>query len=114
MLTIDALKDFGADTSEGVTRCMGNEAFYLKLVKTVPDEPNFKRLSDAISAGDMETAFEAAHALKGIVANLSLKPIYEPVSELTEKLRAKQKGDYAGMLNEVMKQKERLTQMCAE
>ena len=114
MLTIDALKGFGADTSEGLTRCMGNEAFYLRLVKTVPEEPNFKRLSDAIAAGNMATAFEAAHALKGIVANLSLTPIYGPVSELTEKLRAKQKGDYSGLLKEVLAQKDKLGKICSD
>ena len=31
MITIDELKQFGANTDEGVARCMGNEEFYLNL-----------------------------------------------------------------------------------
>ena len=36
MITVDNLKKFGANTEEGIARCMGNEQFYLKLVATVP------------------------------------------------------------------------------
>ena len=38
MLTIDALKEYGANVDEGLGRCMGNEALYLKLVSTIPNE----------------------------------------------------------------------------
>ena len=44
MLTIDALKALGADTEEGLSRCYGNEAFYLRLVGMVKDEKNFSAL----------------------------------------------------------------------
>lgn len=87
MLTIDALNAYGANTAEGLTRCFGNEAFYLKLVNMCLADANFDRLKDALAAQDNTKAFEAAHALKGSLGNLSLTPIYEPVSELTERLR---------------------------
>ena len=32
MLTIENLKEFGANVEEGVARCMGLNDFYLKLV----------------------------------------------------------------------------------
>ena len=32
MLTTDALKQFGADVDDGLSRCMGNEAFSFKLI----------------------------------------------------------------------------------
>ena len=32
MLTIETLNGFGADTREGLGRCMGNEAFYFRLI----------------------------------------------------------------------------------
>ena len=32
MLTVEKLKEYGADTGEGLNRCMNNEAFYLRLV----------------------------------------------------------------------------------
>ena len=32
MLTIDSLKQWGANTEEGLQRCMNNESMYLRLV----------------------------------------------------------------------------------
>ena len=32
MMTLDALKHYGANTAEGMGRCLNNESFYLKMV----------------------------------------------------------------------------------
>lgn len=101
MLTLDALKQFGADTDDGLSRCMGNEAFYFKLIGKVIDDSNFKILEDAVAAKDLDKAFEAAHSLKGVLGNLALTPIYEPVCEVTELLRAKQDVDYSEYLKKI-------------
>lgn len=87
MLTIEALNEYGADTKEGVARCMGMEDFYLQLIATQLEDAGFSRFEEAIDSGDMTKAFDAAHALKGALANLALTPIAEPVSEITERLR---------------------------
>ena len=113
-MNIETLKNFGADTDEGLARCFGMEDFYLKLVATVPDEGNFDRLAEAIRANDLDTAFECAHALKGVLGNLSLTPIYTPVSEMTEQLRAHAQADYSAGLDEILRQRELLRQLCAE
>ena len=113
-MNIETLKNFGANTDEGLARCFGMEDFYLKLVKTVPDEGNFDRLAEAVRANDLETAFECAHALKGVLGNLSLTPIYNPVSEMTEQLRAHAEADYSAELDEVLRQRELLRQLCAQ
>ena len=89
MLTINALREYGANVQEGLERCLNDEGFYLEMVRMALDEEGFKRLSDAIEAGDKKSAFEAAHALKGVLANVALTPLYEQVSEVTELLRAK-------------------------
>ncbi len=101
MLTLDALKQFGADTDDGLSRCMGNEAFYFKLIGKVIDDSNFKILEDAVAAKDLDKAFEAAHSLKGVLGNLALTPIYEPICEVTELLRAKQNVDYSEYLKKI-------------
>ncbi|MBR1673228.1 MAG: Hpt domain-containing protein [Fretibacterium sp.] len=76
MLTVDALRTFGAKVDEGLARCMNNDAFYLRLVKmAVEDDASFDRLAQAVEAGDRHAAFEAAHDLKGVLGNLSLTPI---------------------------------------
>ena len=105
MLTIEALKAYGANTDEGLARCFNNEAFYLRLVGMGLADANFDRLRDAMNAGDARAAFEAAHALKGSIGNLALTPIFEPVSALTEILRGKDAVDGAGdLLDRVMDQ----------
>ena len=40
-MTIDDLKTYGANTEEGLKRCMNNEGFYLRLVKMIPGDANF-------------------------------------------------------------------------
>lgn len=64
-MTIEDIRNFRADIEEGKGRCMGNEAFYIKLVKLMPKDRNFGILYDSIENGNLDAAFEAAHALKG-------------------------------------------------
>jgi len=87
MLTMDALKAFGADTEAGLARCMGMQDFYLRLVKMELDDRHFAALAEAVAKQNWQGAFEAAHALKGAVGNLALTPLYVPICEITEKLR---------------------------
>ncbi len=112
MITLDALRGFGADTDRGLATCMGNEALYLRLVSSVSSEKSFDDLSSAIKAGDLDSAFEAAHALKGVLGNLSLTPLYEKASEITEFLRNKTDTDYGKLLDELMSKKDILTDLC--
>lgn len=105
MLTIDALKGLGADTQEGLSRCLNNEAFYLRMVNMGLNDAGFGKLEKAVADGDLDAAFEAAHALKGILSNLSLTPLITPVSDITELLRRKEDADYAALVQEIMQQK---------
>jgi HPt (histidine-containing phosphotransfer) domain-containing protein len=114
MLTIDALNEFGANTAEGLGRCMDNETFYLKLVKMAVKDDSFNKLADAVAAGDKDAAFEAAHALKGVLANLSLTPIAETASEITELLRAREDADYPAYLEKLLKMRDDLAALCEE
>ena len=57
----------------------------------------------------VQDAFEAAHALKGVLGNLALTPIYDPVSEMTELLRARNTtADYAGYIRKMWDARNRL------
>jgi HPt (histidine-containing phosphotransfer) domain-containing protein len=108
MLTIEALHEFGADTRDGLGRCMNNEAFYLRLVNMALEDANFARLGEAVKQGDRKAAFEAAHALKGVLANLSLTPLLEPASEITELLRAERDADYPALTDGLLRKREAL------
>lgn len=111
-MTIDELKAYGANITEGLQRCMNNESFYFRLVKMIPGDPNFQKLYDAMEDGDLDAAFAAAHALKGSTGNLSLTPIFAPVSEITELLRAKTQTDYTMLITEIRKASDELVRIC--
>ena len=108
MLTIDALREYGANVDEGLGRCMGNEALYLKLVNTIPTEKNFETLKKSLDNNDLESAFDAAHALKGITGNLALTPLYDPIVEITELLRARKEMDYSEKLGVILESRDKL------
>ena len=108
MLTVDALRRIGVNTEEGLGRCLNNEAFYLRLVNMALDDAGFGRLAAAVESGDVKAAFEAAHALKGSLGNLALTPVYAPVAELTELLRAGQNEGSAALLEEILRQRDAL------
>ena len=111
-MTVDMLREYGANVDEGLARCFGNEGFYLKLVRMIPNEAGFEKLETFLAQGEIPAAFEAAHALKGVIGNLSLTPLYEPVSEITELLRA---GDQTGcteLLEKIKEEKEKLVKIC--
>ncbi len=72
MLTIEKLKEYGTDIEKGMNLCMNNEDFYLRMVSMILSEASFDDLSRALEADDLDGAFKAAHALKGVSGNLSL------------------------------------------
>lgn len=113
MVTIEQLKAFGVNTEEGLARCLNQEAFYLNMVKKSLATDNFDKLKAALDANDLDAAFELAHGLKGMVGNLSLTPLYEPISEMTENLRARKEMDYKPYIDTVMEKKAALDKLCA-
>ena len=113
-MTLDELIAFGADVEDGLARCMGNEELYLRLVETMKGEKGFDELQTALAADDLESAFQAAHTLKGVLGNLSLTPLYSPVAELTEHLRARKDMDYSGYLQKVSARFAALRALCED
>ena len=112
MLTIENLRAWGANTEEALRRCMNNEAFYLKLVGMVVNDKNIYGLKEALDAGNLDKAFEHAHALKGVASNLALTPIVKPVAEMTELLRARTDMDYTELYSKASAAFEELRSIC--
>ncbi len=102
MITLEGLKEFGADTEEGLARCMNNEEFYLKMVDLGIRDERFEGLKEALENNDLESAFDMTHALKGALGNLALTPMYRKVSEMTELLRAKKDADYMTLYRDII------------
>lgn len=111
MLTIDALREYGANVDEGLARCINNEALYLRFAGTVVDEKSFDKLHEALSANNLDEAFDAVHALKGVLGNLAITPIYDKVVEITELLRARTDMDYSSLEAEIEAKREELRKL---
>ena len=108
MLTLEKLREYGADVDKGIARCAGSEALYLRLTGMVIDELASGALAEAVAQGDLDKAFETAHKLKGGAGNVGLTPVERPVSELTELLRAKAPGDHRELLEAIGKESDKL------
>ncbi|MBS7263344.1 MAG: Hpt domain-containing protein [Eubacteriales bacterium] len=110
-MTLEALKQWGANVEEGMKRCLNNEGFYLSLVGRILPDDRLARLEGALNEKDFTKAFELAHALKGMYGNLSLTPLYAPISEMTELLRAKTDMDYTALLERAKEQFKKLCEL---
>ena len=66
---------------------MDMESFYEKMLRRLPESTALQRLRSAFEAEDVNAAFEAAHELKGLYANLGLTPALERCSRIVEILR---------------------------
>ncbi|MEW4411689.1 Hpt domain-containing protein [Clostridium sp. AN503] len=108
----EKMEEYGADYQGTMARFMGNERLYLKVLGKLGDDDNAGKLQAAVAAGDLESAFNAAHTLKGVAANLGLTPLLEAVNDIVEPLRRReQRDDYHVLCDTVEKQFERVVQL---
>lgn len=108
MLTIARLQEYGVNTKEGLARCMNMEKFYFRMLGMGLKNDSFEKLGKALEDGNLDEAFEQAHALKGVVGNLALTPIYQPLVNLTDTLRNKQPADYIAMYKPIKELRDKL------
>ena len=102
MITLGDLKTKGADVETGLSRCVGKEDLYLKLVNMGLEDPKFEELESALKSNNLDRAFELCHALKGVIGNLALTPLFEALSQMTEKLRNRETADYTSMYKNIL------------
>ena len=105
-MTIDSLKAFGANIDEGLERCMGMEDFYLEMVELGISDERFDNLGTLLKDKNLDDAFESVHALKGVIGNLALTPLYETINELTEHLRSRDDIDYGPIYEKLISQRD--------
>lgn len=83
----DDLIALGIDYDDGLNRFVGNKDLYEKFLLSFKDDPSYTQMITAINAQDTDTAFNAAHTLKGLCGNLSMTELYNAVCVLVEELR---------------------------
>lgn len=100
---------YGGDYTTTMARFMGNEAMYLRFLDMLFQDENLQQLGTALEAGDMESAFAAAHTLKGVVGNMGLTPLYQAVCAVVEPIRAgKQNEDYSKLYQSIQTEFQRV------
>ena len=86
-----------------------------KFLMRVPDDTSFVELCNALEKKDLESAFRAAHTLKGVSKNLSLSNLAYSSSNLTEALRGRtENGDDIEPLFKKVKKDYALTIACIQ
>lgn len=92
---------YGANYEITMERFLGKEELYLKYLDMLFEDDTLSKLEVSLALGDLSSAFEAAHTLKGVVGNMGLAPLYTAVCALVEPLRKKVEGDYQALLKVV-------------
>jgi HPt (histidine-containing phosphotransfer) domain-containing protein len=75
------------DIDEGLKRVMDNKKLYAKLLAKFKNETTLDDIINALAQGRLEDARIAAHTLKGVSANLSLKQLFLKVQELEARIK---------------------------
>lgn len=81
------------------------EDFYLEMVELGLSDERFETLGPLLEAKRFDEAFEVAHALKGVIGNLALGPLYSTILDITELLRVKEDADYHGLYERLLEQR---------
>ena len=84
----DTLRSYGGDAEGVEKRFAGDAELFEVCLAEFREDGDFEEVAEAIQAGDLRHAYECAHSLKGVSANLGLTPFYEVVSVLVESLRS--------------------------
>lgn len=105
---IKALTAWGCDIAGAMPRFLNNKDFYCTLLSSVPEETAFIDLGQALHRNDVKTAFEKAHELKGVLANMGLTPMFELACVIVEPLRAGKTDGVVDNYKKLMEMREQL------
>lgn len=88
MTVQECYAEMGADYNGVLSRLMKDERIQKFLLMFLND-PSYTLLCSSMKNENAEDAFRAAHTIKGVGQNLSLTPLYESASRLSDFLRGK-------------------------
>ena len=102
MSMVSELQELGADVNDAMQRFMNNASLYERMLGKLPATVNDKPVMEFIEAGDIKTAIENAHTLKGVMGNLSVTPLYKAYPEITNLLREDKPEEAKRVLEECL------------
>lgn len=85
---LQKLADWGCDVKGAKARFLDDTELYVICLNSVLEDAAFANLKKALEDENVKEGFEAAHTLKGVLANLGLTPMLATVVQIVESLRA--------------------------
>lgn len=99
---LEALNLWGCDVEGALERFLGDEELYVSCLRMMTEDEGLQRLGEELKAGNVEGAFDCAHTLKGVIANMGLTPMLEIIMRIVEPLRAGQIKNLEPVYGELM------------
>lgn len=96
----ECYKALGGSYTDVLSRLM-NDKMITKYLGKFTEDTSYNDIFTALANKDYETAFRAAHTLKGLCLNLGLEKLYKSAFEVTEALRGKTNETTPEMLEEL-------------
>lgn len=78
----------GYDVEGALQRFVNNEMLFMTFLKKVPEDPHFAAILPDVEAGNYDEAHKNVHAIKGVVGNLGMTPVFDASAELCNVLKA--------------------------
>ncbi len=86
------LQEFYAGINENcdevLKRFGGSSAMLEKFLKKFLDDATYMQLAEAMSSGDRDAIFRAAHTMKGLAGNFDFKELQSLAAKIVEEYRA--------------------------
>ncbi|MCP1101422.1 HPt (histidine-containing phosphotransfer) domain-containing protein [Aequitasia blattaphilus] len=95
------LTNYGADVNAALERFGGDASLFETCFYMLIEDENFANLGKYMKEKNYEEAFKCAHALKGVVGNLEITPLYQSISSLVESLRAQNYEDIDSIYHQI-------------
>lgn len=88
---------------EGLKRLLGNEEFYLKMLRSFINRyPEGKtKIAEKLKEEDFKEAEREAHSIKGMSGNIGMNPVYQTSSELEKAIRENRSDDIAQLVEQL-------------
>lgn len=87
MTVEECYKKLGGDYDK-IINMLPSDALVKRFALKYLNDPCYNELKDSLESGNTESAFRAAHNLKGVSGNLAFSRLYGSACKITEMLRS--------------------------
>ncbi len=99
------LEQRGCDMEATLERFLDDKEFYRDCLLSVLSDSNFDILGDYLKSHDIKGAFECAHTIKGLIANMGIEELNDIIVRIVEPLRSSQDEGLIEVYDELMEKK---------